>query len=75
MKNNHYGLLSKTKSGISTCVVIVDKYLGETAAAWIKNACQQKSREYKNSFGIYKKTDDDGKYGMLNFIQNILILN
>lgn len=72
---NYYGSLSKTKSSISICVVIVDKYLGETAADWIKNASQWKSREYENGFGINKKTDDDGKYGMLNIIQNILLLN
>lgn len=75
MKVNYYGLLSETKSGISICVVIVDKYLGETAAAWIKNTSQRKSREYENGFGINKKTEDDWKYGMLNMIQNILLLN
>lgn len=75
MKDNHYGLLSKTKSGISISVVIVDKYLRETAAAWIKNASQRKSREYENGFGINKKIDNDGKYVMLNIIQDILLLN
>lgn len=52
----------------------MDKYLGKTAAAWIKNVGQRKSREYENGFGINKKTEDDGKYGMLNIIQNILLL-